>query len=188
MTRACPGLLTLALLLCTACAPEVAPPAPKPALSVPAKPAAVTKPADSSTPAPPGPDLRGWWMRPEALASLGLTAVEGAALAPELNRLEQSYQTAQRQLPTVKDTQMRMLQDPKVPSADVRRFNRQNLQWLLTTMADQNLAARLWVREHLSAAQSARILARSPRFFAKRWFRAAALANTHWEHGSSEQP
>lgn len=94
-------------------------------------------------------------------------------MAAELDQREQAYQTAQRQLPTVRQTQMQVLQDPKVPSADIRRFNQRNLQWLLTSMADQNLAARLWVREHLSAEQLERVLEHSPRFFGRPWFRAA---------------
>ena len=94
-------------------------------------------------------------------------------MAAELGRLERSYQTAQRQLRQVRSTQMQMLQDPKVPSADIRRFNQRNLQFLLTTMLDQNIAARLWVREHLSAEQLRRVQQRSPRFFGLRWFRAA---------------
>jgi hypothetical protein len=68
-----------------------------------------------------------------------------------------------------------MLEDPRVSSADIRRFNQRNLQALLTSMLDQNIAARLWVREHLSSDQSARVLARSPRFYAMRWFRAAPV-------------
>jgi hypothetical protein len=175
MHRACPGLLALTILLCSACAPEVpSPPASKPAV---AAIAAAQEPAPAPPPAPklaaPPADMLGWWNRPEVLASLGLTAAEGAAMTLELDHMERSYQTAQRQLPTVKHTQMQMLQDPKVPSADIRRFNRQNLQWLRTSMADQNIAARLWVREHLSADQLERLLQHSPRFFGMRWFRAA---------------
>lgn len=117
--------------------------------------------------------MRGWWEGPEALTELGLTAAEGATVAAELGKLERSYQTAQRQLRQVRRTQLLMLQDPKVPSADIKRFNQRNLQYLLTTMLDQDIAARLWVREQLSAEQRARVLQRSPRFFGVRWFRAA---------------
>lgn len=94
-------------------------------------------------------------------------------MAAELGQFERAYQTAQRQLRQVRRTQWRMLQDPKVPSADIRRFNRRNLQYLLDSMLDQNIAARLWVREHLSAEQRARVLHHAPEFYSLRWFRAA---------------
>jgi len=68
-----------------------------------------------------------------------------------------------------------MLRDPRVPSADIRRFNRENLQKLLVSMRNDDIAARLWVREHLSGDQLVRVLQRSPEFFGKRWFRAAAV-------------
>jgi len=172
--------LILAALLCTACAPEAPlPPTPKPnAAAVAEKPTPVPTPA---LPMPVAPvakpaDILGWWERPESLSSLGLTASEGAALAAELRKLERSYQTAQRQLRQVRRTQMLMLQDPKVPSADIRRFNQRNLQFLLTSMLNDNIAARLWVRERLSAEQRARVLQRSPRFYSLRWFRAAGGA------------
>jgi hypothetical protein len=177
MPRSYSVWLALSVLACCACAPEAAPPpAPEPVVTVTAAPV-VPAPADD----PPMPivaaavstDLLGWWDRPEALARLGLTAAEGAALAAELDKREQTYQTAQRQLPTVRQTQMQMLQDRKVPSADIRRFNQRNLQWLLTTMADENVGARLWVRDHLSADQFQRVLDHSPRFFGRPWFRAA---------------
>jgi hypothetical protein len=175
-------LLLLAALLCFACAPDP-PPAPAPTapevaiaeVPVPAKPAPVATP-----PTPPAPadatHLHGWWERPEALDSLGLTIAEGAALAPELRKLERSYQTAQRQLHTIRRTQLEMLRDPRVPGADIRRFNRENPRKLQASMGDDDIAARLWVREHLSADQRARLLERSPEFFGKRWFRAAKVA------------
>lgn len=171
-------LLSLAALLCAACAPEApSPPAPAPAPAPVVAEVAIraTPSANLSTPVKPtaAPDLLGWWDRPEALAELGLTPAEGAAMAAQLGKLERVYQTAQRQLRQVRRTQMLMLQDPKVPGADIKRFNQRNLQYLLTTMLDQDIAARLWVREQLSAEQRARVLQRSPGFFAKRWFRAA---------------
>ena len=178
MLRAYPGLLALTVLLCSACTPEVAtPPAAEPTVTevaVPMAPMPALDPPKPVAPTAPSSEFRGWWDRPEALVGLGLTAAEGAAMASELNKLEQAYQTLQRQLPTIRNTQMQMLQDPKVPSADIRRFNRQNLQWLLTSMADQNIAARLWVREHLSVDQQERVLKHSPEFFARRWFRTAS--------------
>lgn len=173
----CSCLLLIAALLCTACAPEAPPPAPKPPVAAVAeKPAPLPPP---SLPVPVAPvartaDIRGWWERPEALADLGLTVTEGAAMATELGKLERSYQTAQRQLHQVRSTQLQMLRDPKVPSADIKRFNQRNLQFLLTSMLNDNIAARLWVREHLSAEQRARVLQHSPRFYGLRWFRAAS--------------
>ncbi len=172
--------LLLPTLLCTSCAPEA--PAPKPtgeAVAAVAAPALVPAPFPKDPPLPvapaPVPDITGWWSRPETLVNLGLTAAEGNAMAVELTKFEKSYQTAQRQLRTVRRTQIQMLEDPRIPSADIRRFNQRNLQTLLTSMLDQNIAARLWVREHLSSDQSARVLARSPRFYAMRWFRAAPV-------------
>lgn len=106
-------------------------------------------------------------------------------MATELSRLERTYQTAQRQLRQVRRTQMQMLQDPKVPSADIRRFNQRNLQFLLVTMHEQNIAARLWVREQLSAEQRARLLQRYPRFFGLRWFRAASAPGLAGPRNSS---
>lgn len=129
-------------------------------------------------PAPMRADLLGWWERPETLSRLGLTATEGAAMAKDLAKLERSYQTAQRQLRTVRRTQMLMLQDPKVPSADIRRFNQRNLQFLLTSMLNDNIAARLWVRERLSTEQRARVLQHSPQFYSLRWFRAAGIPDS----------
>lgn len=161
--------------LCAACMPEA--PAPEPAAVVlPAAPlplalAVPTLPTPDAPAKPAG--FSGWWDYPEVLARLGLSAGEGEAMASELARLERVYQTAQRQLRTVRDTQSRMLADARVPSADVRRFNQRNLQMLLTSMLDQDIAARLWVREHLSAEQRARVLANAPQFYAMRWFRAA---------------
>ena len=176
-------LLSLAALLCAACAPEAPPPpapapAPAPVVAEVAIRATPTPPANLSTPVKPtaAPDILGWWDRPAALAELGLTPAEGAAMAAQLGKLERAYQTAQRQLRQVRRTQMLMLQDPKVPGADIKRFNQRNLQYLLSTMLDQNIAARLWVREQLSAEQRARVLQRSPRFFGLRWFRAAHQA------------
>jgi hypothetical protein len=119
------------------------------------------------------PDLLGWWDRPEALDSLGLTLAEGAALATELSKLERSYQIAQRQLRTIRHTQLEMLHDARVPGADIRRFNRENLQKLLASMGDDDIAARLWVRQQLSTDRQALVLKRSPEFFGVPWFRAA---------------
>ena len=178
MRSALPSLLVL-VALCSACAPEPpqlpAPSAPAAAaapIPAPPQPARDTVPPTQAIPRPAA-DLLGWWDRPETLASLGLTAAEGAAMAAELDKREHAYQTAQRQLRQVRSTQMQMLQDPKVPSADIRRFNQRNLQFLLTSMLSDNIAARLWVREHLSAEQLRRVQQRSPQFFGLRWFRAA---------------
>jgi hypothetical protein len=122
------------------------------------------------------PDIAGWWERPDTSASLGLTAAKSAAMTAQLRKLERVYQTAQRQLRVVRRTQLQMLQDPKVPAADIRRFNQRNLQHLLTTMLDQDIAARLWVREHLSAEQRALVLQREPKFYSMRWFRPAGVS------------
>jgi hypothetical protein len=173
-------LLALAALLCAACTPDAPPPAP-PAAELPAAPVPAPAPAQSvpaktpPSPATPAavPDLLGWWDRPEVLLSLGLTTAEGAALGSELRKLERSHETAQRQLYTIQRTQAEMLREPRVPSADIRRFNRENLQKLLASMHNDDINARLWVREHLSADQRARVLERSPQFFGLRWFRAA---------------
>jgi hypothetical protein len=183
--RSLPVLLPVIVLLCGACAPD-APQAPAPAppaarvateeiqtrtLPVPA--AAVPIPA-----APTAiPDLLGWWDRPDALAHLGLAGADGSALGNELRKLERSYQTAQRQLHTVRLTQLQMLRDPRVPSKDIRRFNRENLQQLRTSMRNDDIAARLWVRDQLSAEQQARVLQRSPGFYGKPWFRAAKISD-----------
>lgn len=168
--------LLLVVLACSGCAPDAPPKVAVVADAAP-PPVPAPPPALSPVPMPVAPakalDITGWWDRPEVLASLGLTLAEGAALAVELVKFEQTYQIAQRQLRTVRSTQMQMLQDPQVPSADIRRFNQRNLQMLLTSMLDQNIAARLWVREHLSADQSTRVLDRWPRFYALPWFRAA---------------
>ncbi len=172
----------MVVLLCSACSPASAPsepvliPAPVIALPAPIIPEPAAPAAPSPVATPSNIDMRGWWERPEVLAGLGLTAAEGAALTPELHKLERNYQVAQRQLRTIRRTQLQMLRDPKVPSADIRRFHVRNLQSLLTTMLDQNIAARLWVREHLKAEQLARIRDLSPQFFAARWFRAARIA------------
>ncbi len=173
--------LLLAALLCSACAPDApqapAPAPPEVAATVVLAPAVPQPSSIAPTPAPPTPvpDLPGWWDRPESLAHLGLSAAEGASLASELRRLERSYQTAQRQLYTVRRTQAEMLREPRVPSADIRRFNRENTQKLLASMRDADINARLWVRERLSADQRARVLERSPQFFGLRWFRAANI-------------
>lgn len=176
-------MLALSALLCGACAPDAPPAPPPPAptppeVVIPATPA--PPPAPEALPPKPEapvavPDLLGWWDRPEALASLGLTAGDGAALATELRKLERTWQTAQRQLYTVRRTQTEMLRDPRVPSADIRRFHRENPQKLLMSMWDADIAARLWVRDHLGADQQARVLEHSPEFFGKRWFRAAQV-------------
>ena len=96
-------------------------------------------------------------------------------MAPELDKLQRNYQVAQRQLQTIRLTQLQMLRDPKVPAADIRRFHVRNLQHLLTTMLDQNIAARLWVRGHLQPDQLTRIQLQSPQFFEVRWYRAARV-------------
>jgi hypothetical protein len=171
-------LLVLTALLCAACTPDAPPPhAPDvaaPVIPVPAVPAPSNSPPTPAAPAA-APDLLGWWDRPEALVSLGLTAAEGAALGIELHKLERSHQTAQRQLYTVQRTQAEMLREPRVPSPDIRRFNRENLQKLLASMRDDDINARLWVRERLSVDQRARVLERSPQFFDLQWFRPARV-------------
>ena len=178
MRSALPSLLVL-VALCSACAPEPpqlpAPSAPAAAaapIPAPPQPARDTVPPTQAIPRP-APDLLGWWDRPEALARLDLTAADAALVATELRRFERSYQTAQRQLYTVSRTQLQMLRDPKVPSADIRRFQQRNTLALTTSMMDADIAARIAVRGALSADRLARMLEQSPEFFGLSWFRAA---------------
>ena len=179
MRPALPSLLVL-VALCSACAPEPpqlpAPSAPAAAaapIPAPPQPARDTVPPTQAIPRPAA-DLLGWWDRPEALARLELTAADAALVATELRRFERSYQTAQRQLYTVNRTQLQMLRDLKVPSADIRRFQQRNTLALTTSMMDADIAARLAVRGAMGADRLARVSEQSPEFFGLSWFRTAA--------------
>lgn len=105
---------------------------------------------------------------------LGLAAADAALVTSELRQFERAYQTAQRQLYTVRRTQLQMLRDPKVPSADIRRFLQRNTLALTTAMMDADIAARLAVRGAMGADRLARVREQSPEFFGLSWFRPAA--------------
>lgn len=121
------------------------------------------------------PGIVGWWDRPEALSGLGLTEADVATIAPQLRNIELSYQLAQTQLRDARKQQLQMLQDPSVSSERIRQFHASELQRLSAAMLEQNLAARLLVREQLSEAQLAAVEQHSPGFFRIRWFRNARI-------------
>lgn len=184
---AVPGALLAAVSMC-ACsraAPEsaAADNAGRPASIASAVPAATPTPVEEPAVSereedPVIPGLVAWWTRPDVGAVLQLSEAEAKEIAGHLRNLELSYQLAQTRLRDARREQTRMIEDASVAGADILRFHREQLQTLSTEALELNIAARVWVRERLSAEQKAAILKRAPGFFRARWFRTARM-NVH---------
>jgi hypothetical protein len=109
------------------------------------------------------------------ISQLQLPKAQSDQLTEHLRNLELSYQLAQSDLRQIRVEQLRMLEDPSVSAADIERFHRERLRTASIAMLDLNIAARLWVREHVTPEQLAGILRTSPGFFRVRWFRSARV-------------
>jgi hypothetical protein len=132
------------------------------------------------------PGLVAWWTRPDINAVLQLSDAEAREIGGHLRNLELSYQLAQTRLREARRAQTRMIEDVNIEGADILRFHREQLQTLSTEALELNIAARVWVRDRLSAEQKAAILERSPGFFRARWFRPARVNVREGEVRKSE--
>jgi hypothetical protein len=123
----------------------------------------------------PAANLVGWWQQPPTCAKLGIGEELRRRLAPQLEKLQTSYQIVQTRLAEARRRQSAMLADPAASREALLEWNRAEVVAASEKMQSLNFEARLLVRGQLGKEQLQALAERHPQFFAARWFKASAL-------------
>lgn len=120
-------------------------------------------------------NLMDWWNNPKLCKEMNIDDALRARIAKELDNLQTTYQVTQTELNEARKRQTKMLFDPKVPKAELEKFNREQVVPLSDRMQSTNFAARLLVRSMIDPAQLKLIEGRHPQFFTSRWFKTSKI-------------